>query len=162
MYTSSCLYDYFLDCKVQLLRACLYQKYLDTNKNKRLNGRKINQEHERQKFVDSNWIKLLKSGSLPRLRVWQFDKYLQYFMLSDAKNFKKQQKLWFIQKHIVSNKNIEQKEMAASQNHVCKKLSPFTSPPSPSPPKTVYSNVSRSQYSLIKVTFWCILEVMLN
>lgn len=75
---------------------------------------KINQEHERSKFVDYNWIKPLKSGSLQKLRVWQFDKYLQYFMLSDAKNFKKQQKLWFIQKHIVSNKNIEQKEMEAS------------------------------------------------
>ena len=96
---------------------------------------KINQEHERSKFDDYNSIKLLKSGSLPKLRVWQLDKYLQYFMLSDAKNFKKQQKFQFIQKQIVSNKNIEQKEMAASQTHVCGKLLLFN--PSP-PPKKMY------------------------
>ena len=60
------------------------------------------------------WIKLLKNGSLPKLRVWQLDKYLEHFMLSNTKNFKKQQKLRFIQKHIVSNNNIEQNEVVTA------------------------------------------------
>ena len=100
---------------------------------------------------------MVKSGSLPKLRLWKLEKYLEHFMLSNAKNFKKQQKLWFIQKHIASNNDIEQNEVASSQNQVCRKLSLFTSPP-----KNVHKSVSRSEYSLIKVTFCCDLEVTWN
>ena len=140
MYSSSCLCAYFLHCKIWLLRASvIFIRSLETNKKKRLNERKINQEHERSKrFENYNWIELLKTGSLPKLRVWQLDKYLEHFMLSNAKNFKMQQKLWFIQKHIVSNNNIEQNEVTASQNQVCKELSLFSPPfPPPTPKKNV-------------------------
>ena len=139
MNSSSCLCAYFLHCKIWLLCASvIIIRNLGTNKKKRLNERKINQEHERSKqFEDYNWIELLKSGSLPKLRVWQLDKYLEHFMLSSAKKFKMQQNLWFIQKHIVSNNNIEQNEVTTSQNQVYKELSLFSRPPFPAthPPK---------------------------
>lgn len=64
---------------------------LETNKKNRLEDKMIIQEHERSKlYRDYNWIDLLKSGSLSKLGVWQFDKYLEHFMLSNAKQFKKQ------------------------------------------------------------------------
>lgn len=129
MYNSNCLHAHFLDYKSWLLLASvIFMRNLETNKKNRLEDKMIIQEHERSKlYRDYNWIDLLKSGSLSKLGVWQFDKYLEHFMLSNAKQFKKQWKFWFKQKHNVSNNIIEQNEVEASQNQVSRKLSHFTS-----------------------------------
>lgn len=107
MYSSSCLCAYFLQCKIWLLRASvIFIRNLETNEKKRLSERKINQEHERSKqFEDYNWAELLRSDSLQNLRVWQLNNSLESFMLRNAKNLKKQQKLLFLQKRIVFGNN---------------------------------------------------------
>lgn len=78
---------------------------------------KLKRKEERQKEVESgkeksfndyNWVELFQTGNLKNLRVWELDKYLDHFMLKSAKNFKKQQKIWSIQKHIASAHNVEQ------------------------------------------------------
>ena len=107
MYTTSCLYAHFLDYKISLLHApMIFIRNQEANQKKRLYERKINQEHERSKqFEDYNWAELLRSDSLQNLRVWQLNNSLESFMLRNAKNLRKQQKLLFLQKRIVFGNN---------------------------------------------------------
>ena len=95
--------DKFIVEKGKLRKYLEHLALLEVKRKKRLQQRHVETQKEREKvFSEYDWQKLIRDGSLPKLKVCVLDKYLAHFNLKQRMKLKKAEKIRFIQMHIAT------------------------------------------------------------